>query len=437
MTSLTLRPYQQSARDKFSEGKKRQILIWHRRAGKDIFSLDLAADQARAELGTYWHLYPSHVQARRSIWNGIDARAGVRFLDRAFPKEGRTATRSQDMQIELKNGSLWQLSGSDRYDSLVGSNPRGVVFSEWALCDPRAWDYVRPILRENGGWVVFITTYRGRNHAYRMAQRLRGNPDWYVDIRTIEDTFDHDGARILTDEDIDAERAEGMSEALIRQEYYCDPVAALPGAVYGRAIEKMLDAGRMGTFGYDASLPVFAAWSLEWAEQYTVTFLQHRGNETRVIGSKSFPFESVSEVVDQARHAFPWRYIARHIVPNKTPGEILEVFENHNQVVERAPDLADYYSVTRETLSTTYVDTAPRPWQAEEPNNELFVDALNGYRFSEAKGGQSFTNNPVNSWHKHFARTLEIYSAFRNSEPADLGGWHSAPTYELQDRAAI
>lgn len=434
---LTLRPYQVTPREKFREGLRRQMLIWHRRAGKDIDSLDFAADQAATERGTYWHLYPSHVQAKRAIWNGIDARTGERFLDRAFPQDKRVSTRSQDMQIETEFGSMWQLCGSDRYDSLVGSDVRGVTFSEWALCDPRAWDYIRPIIRANGGWVRFITTYRGRNHAYRMAQKLKNNPEWFVDIRTVEDTFDNDGKRILTDEDIQAERDEGMSEALIRQEYYCDPVAALPGAIYGRSVEQLTDSGRSGSFTYDSSLPVLAAWSTEYADQYTVAFFQVRGNEARVIGSRSFPFESLSNAIEIVGHAFPWRYISRHIVPPKTPGEVIEAFENHSGVVEVAPDLANRYTVTRDQLSTTFIDTAPRAWENEDDNNERLLDALNGYRFTEARGGGSFTNTPVNSWEKHYARTLEVFAAYRHMEPAHDGGWHPPPSTAQQDRAAI
>lgn len=434
---LQLRPYQQTARDKFREGLRRQVLIWHRRAGKDIDSLDFAAEQAESEVGTYWHLYPTHVQAKRAIWNGIDAKTGERFIDRAFPKSGRTSTRSQDMQIELTTGSMWQLCGSDRYDSLVGSDVKGVTFSEWALCDPRSWDYIRPIIRANGGWVRFITTYRGRNHAYRMAQRLKNNPDWFVDIRTIEDTTDVNGQRILTDADIEAERDDGMTEALIQQEYYCNPVAALPGSIYGKSVEKMLEAGRIGTYGFDSSLPVSASWSTEFAEQYTVIFWQRRGNESRVVGSRSYRFESLSDAIQAAAHSFPWRYVARHILPAKTPGEIVETFENFGQVVDLAPDMANIFSVTRDQLSTTYVDNAPRAWESEKENNENLVDALNGYRFSEARGGQSFTNTPVNSWEKHYARALEVFAAYRQGDSDAVDGWFPAPSTEYHDRAVI
>ena len=86
----TARPYQQTSLDKFHEGKRRQVLIWHRRAGKDNYALNLASGEADEHIGTYWHLYPTHVQAKRAIWNGID-KTGQRFTEQAFPLDTRKA----------------------------------------------------------------------------------------------------------------------------------------------------------------------------------------------------------------------------------------------------------------------------------------------------------------------------------------------------------
>lgn len=435
--SLTLRPYQAEARRAFDRGLRRQLRVWHRRAGKDIEALDLAGREMQRNPGNYWHLYPTHTQARRSIWNGIDPRARVKFLDRAFPQELRKSTLKQDMTIEYKNGSIWQLCGSDRYDSLVGANPAGVVVSEWALCDPRAWDYIRPILRENGGWIIFITTLRGKNHAYRMMQKLRDHPDWYVDVRTVDDTTDINGKPILSPADIEAERSEGMSEAMIRQEYYCDPIASLPGAIYGKSFDSLVEMQRLGNFPYDSSRPVIAAWSLENHDQYTATFWQSRGSASTLVGCASYPFESLGDCIDQAKHELPWRYIARHIIPPATPAEVVEAFENRGEITDAAPELETPYSTTREQLATFYIDNEPRSWTDNEPNNENVVDSLLGYRFSPARAGQSFTNEPVNSWEKHYARSVEVFATHRASEPLEVGGWHNAPSTEAHDSRVI
>lgn len=430
--SLILRPYQRANRDQFHSGIRRIINIWHRRAGKDIDALDQAAEESRSTVGTYWHLYPTHTQARKAIWNGIDARAGVRFIDRAFPPEERKSTLKQDMTIELENGSIWQLCGSDRFDSLVGSNPVGVTFSEWALCDPRAWSYVRPIIRENGGWVRFITTYRGRNHAYRMVQRLKNNPDWYVDVRTVNDTTDNDGNPILTPADIQAERDEGMSESLIQQEYFCNPVAARPGSVYGRALERVFELNRVGTYGFEPSRPVLASWYSE-PSQHTVIFWQTQGNERRIIGSKSYPFHSLTEAIDDVEQRFPWKYIARHIVPHNAL-EAMGVFENRGLVTDCPGEVTDKVDAVRDFISGTYIDEAPRNFADEEPNNENLIDALNGYRFTEARGGESFTATTVAGWERHYARALETFALYCEDENEQLGGWHPPPSRAAKDR---
>ena len=59
---------------------------------------------------------------------------------------GGAPTREQEMLIEFKSGSVWQLVGSDNYNSLMGSPPRGIVYSEYSIANPMAWAYLMPIL---------------------------------------------------------------------------------------------------------------------------------------------------------------------------------------------------------------------------------------------------------------------------------------------------
>jgi phage terminase large subunit len=92
------------------------------------------------------------------------------------------------MFIRFKWGSTWQIVGSDKYDSLVGAGVAGVVFSEWALANPSAWGYIRPMLEENGGWAAFITTPRGNNHAKSMYDMAVKSPRWYAEISSVTDT---------------------------------------------------------------------------------------------------------------------------------------------------------------------------------------------------------------------------------------------------------
>jgi len=197
----------------------------------------LAQHLGEREIGSYWHLLPKHAQAKRAIWNGIDHQTGRKFIDLFFPD--RVSTNATDMFIERSCGSTWQLLGTDNYDRAVGSNPRGIVFSEWALSDPRAWDFFRPILRANKGWAIFISTFRGRNHMWQMYQNLKDNPEWFVTLKTIEDTG------IITLDDIEKERNEGMSERLIQQEYFCKPAPPTSLGPFARVFESLEGIGQV------------------------------------------------------------------------------------------------------------------------------------------------------------------------------------------------
>ncbi|GHF70718.1 hypothetical protein [Seohaeicola zhoushanensis] len=212
----TPRPHQQALYRQFGHGKPctRACVVWHRRAGKDSVALNLTARDMFKRVGSYWHLFPEQAQARRAIWNGVDGQ-GRRIIDQVFPPPLRRRISAQEMLIETVNGSVWQMGGSDNYDSLVGSNPVGVVFSEWALAKPEAWDYIRPILVENDGWALFIFTPRGRNHAYGTWMQALESDAWFCERLTVDDTG------LIQPEQIEGERQTGMSEGKIRQEYHC------------------------------------------------------------------------------------------------------------------------------------------------------------------------------------------------------------------------
>ena len=221
-TSLTIpndwvpRPHQLELYRQFGHGRRctRGCVVWHRRAGKDSVALNLTARDMFKRVGSYWHLFPEQTQARRAIWNGVDHQ-GRRIIDQVLPPPLRRRTNGQEMLIETLNGSVWQMAGSDNFDSLVGSNPVGVVFSEWSLANPVAWDYIRPILVENDGWALFIYTPRGRNHAYGTYMQALEADNWFCERLTVEDTG------LIRPDQIEAERRAGMSEGKIRQEFYC------------------------------------------------------------------------------------------------------------------------------------------------------------------------------------------------------------------------
>ena len=216
------------------QAAKRYILVWHRRAGKDKTTINFVACKAIEEVGNYLYMAPEQTQVKKIIWQGIGS-DGMKFIDHK-PYQLIKKKYEKDMLIELINGSTIQLGGSDSYDSWMGTNPRGIVFSEYSIQNPQAYNYFRPILVENGGWAVFIYTPRGHNHGYDMRnvglrESEEGNPDYYYSEVDITQTKREDGSPVITQKDIDEEIAAGMPPELVRQEFF-----------------NSFDAGNMGAY---------------------------------------------------------------------------------------------------------------------------------------------------------------------------------------------
>ena len=248
------REYQYPVLRYFDEmpNRQRAFLLAHRRTGKDLLAWNILIKESQKRVGTYWHVLPLLNQARKIIWTG-STKDGVPFLD-FIPPPLIASKRDDDMSIRLTNGSLIQLVGADRIDSLMGSNPVGVNLSEFALMKPSVWDYLSPILNENDGWATFITTPRGRNHAFDLFKSMvdaanNKGAKYFVQVLTVDDTrkplLDNKGELIIgrdgnpvmvpviSSEAIQEQRDLNVPEEIIQQEYYCVPGNALVERVLG------------------------------------------------------------------------------------------------------------------------------------------------------------------------------------------------------------
>lgn len=242
-------------------GKKRAIEVAHRRWGKDEIALNWAAVASMERAGGYWHMLPEYAQARKAIWTAVNPHTGKRRIDEAFPAEIRENVNEQEMFIRFKTGSTWQVIGSDNYDRLVGVSVAGLTSSEWALANPSSWAYLAPIVAENNGWAIFITTPRGKNHAHAMLQMARKSPDWFAEVSTVADT----GA--ISPAIIEAQRQEyhalygvDAGDALIEQEFYCSFEAAILGAYFGKEMATAEREGWIKVVDADPNYPVHTSW---------------------------------------------------------------------------------------------------------------------------------------------------------------------------------
>lgn len=297
--------------------RQRAFLLAHRRTGKDLLAWNNMIKESQKRVGTYWHVLPLLNQARKIIWTG-STKDGIPFLD-FIPPQLIKSKRDDDMSIRLKNGSLIQLVGADRFDSLVGANPIGINFSEYALMKPSIWDYISPILNENDGWAVFITTPRGRNHAFELFKSMvnskKEGANYFIQVLTVDDTRkpltdskgkevkDDHGNRILVPvippEAIQEQRNLNVPEEMIQQEYYCSFEAGLIGSYYGAAMRKLEEEGKTKPNPklFDPKLPVYTAWDLGISDFMTIWYFQYDPNTTdiNIIEYNEFSERSLAE----------------------------------------------------------------------------------------------------------------------------------------------
>ncbi len=270
------RDYQIAFWEAMRAGKKRAVLVWHRRAGKEKTCWNFLIMRACQKVGIYYYFFPHFSQGRKILWDGVD-KDGFRFLNHIPLELIEGNPNSTEMKIRLKNGSLIQVIGTNNIDSIVGTNPIGCVFTEYSLQEPVAWQLIRPILVENGGWAVFNFTPRGANHGKDLYTMACNHPDWFCQRLTVDDT------NVVSKQDIQNEREAGMSEDFIQQEFYCSFTLGIEGSYYNKYIEEARNEGRIGNLPWDKQARVYTAWDIGYGDSTAIVFYQLAGNEIHVI----------------------------------------------------------------------------------------------------------------------------------------------------------
>ncbi|AOJ10350.1 hypothetical protein WS71_24380 [Burkholderia mayonis] len=407
------RTYQRPAWDYLERGGKHAELIWCRRAGKDDIALHRTAVSAFERVGTYWHMLPMASQARKAIWNAVNPHTGRKRIDEAFPDAIRARKNDQEMYIEFVNGSTWQVVGSDNYNSMVGAPPVGIVYSEWALSNPSAKAYLRPILAENGGWQIFITTPRGKNHAYTTYQNASRDEQAFAQILTANQTGQYDAEQLdrLRAEYV-ADFGETMGNALFEQEFLCSFESPILGAVYAKEIREATD--RITRVPHDPTKPVHLFWDLGRADKTAIWFAQFAHMEYRVIDY----LEGTGKHIGEYAHALQGkRYVyADCWLPHDAEHELLA---SKRTVAQQLKDAGFKVRIVPKTSIETRIQAArllfPLLWIDGERCEEG-LQALRSYHYDVDPDTKQFSKDPVHDWSSHAADAFG-YMAVAMKEP--------------------
>lgn len=377
-------------------------------------------------VGTYWHLLPTIAQGRKVMWDGI-TKSGDKVLD-AWPEALVANRRNDEMKLELVNGSVWQVVGSDNYNSLVGANPVGVVLSEYSLADPAAWDFIRPILAENDGWAIFPYTPRGKNHGYSLAQMARDNPAWHYSLMTVDDT----GA--IPPDVIEAERAAGMSEEMIQQEFYCSFEAPLFGAYYAPQMLKAEKDGRICHVPHEQNTKVETWWDLGIGDATAIWFVQRVGKEIHLIDyyeNSGEPLAHYAKALQDRDYVYgdvvlPHDAKQRELQSGKSRLQALQSLGLRVTEAQPAHKIEDGIEEARAMLGKCYFDKV---------KCARGIEALRQYRKDVApqdtwrdKSTPEYRERPVHNWASHGADAFRYGAMHRARDPNEWGALKYAKT---------
>jgi phage terminase large subunit len=431
------------------DGGRRAVAIWHRRAGKDEIALHHTAYSAMMRKGNYAYALPIYAQARKTIWESVNPHSGLRRIDEVFPESLRESTKEAEMFIRLVNGSTFQLIGSDTYDtSLVGTSYAGVVFSEYALANPSAWAYARPVLEENDGWALFISTPRGRNHCYDIYKYARQRPDWFCELLTAEDT------RALTT----AQLAEALAEmkalygddagqGQYAQEYMCDFSAAfLLGAFYSSEMTRVRIEGRIQPIEPKPGEAVSRCWDLGIGDDTSIWYFSTPPGSQIMIydhdAASGRGLEQWRDLIAKKYEDRGWNHGAdyvpqdakvRELGTGRTRVETMRSLGLRPMLVPNA-SIDDGINAVRRTL----------PLCVFHPRTEDGgLSALEQYRREWDDDKKAFRASAVHDWTSHPADSFRYLSLAwkpaprKEHKPQQSSGWRIPPPRETPQRRGV
>lgn len=391
--------YQRPLWDYLETGGRRAIAVWHRRAGKDDVLLHRAAVSSFERIGNRWHCLPEYAQARKAIWEAVNPHTGKRRIDEAFPKELRETTNDDQMFIKFANGGTWQLIGSDRYNATVGATPIEITYSEWALSNPSAWAYHRPMLEENGGTASFITTPRGNNHAKSMLDMAQKNPKWFAEVLNIHDTGTLTPKQLVESlAEYQALYGADFGQAMFDQEYMCSFTGATVGAYFGAEVSKAERDGRIRSVPIDERYPVHCVMDLGKATNNPVWLFQVVQKQLRIVCFYQPESEDLDDwCVDLRDRGFSGNTYVPHDImvtewgSKKTRFDRLIDRKMNPRRVSRV-SVADGLQAGRMAINAATFDTTAC---------EAGIEGLKNYRRDWDDERKTFREIPVKDWAEH------------------------------------
>jgi hypothetical protein len=236
--------------------------------------------------------------------------------------------------------------------------------------------------------------------------RAKTNPDWFCEILGVKDTD------VLTEEDVEKIRNEGVSEEHIQQEFYCSFNRGVEGSYYGRLIEKAREEKRICNVPYEPRSPVHTAWDIGYGDSTSITFWQEIGGELRIIDFYEAQGEGIAHYVKLIQskpyvygsHYMPHDAGSGSIQTGRTLQDIAWEQGLKTTLLEREVDIQVGIEAARSLLNICYFD---------ETKCRHLIKCLENYHKKFNEKTQAYSQAPEHDWTSHAADSFRYLSNAR------------------------
>ena len=365
------------------------VLVCHRRFGKTVCMINQLIKSAllsKLKNPRYAYIAPTFKQAKSIAWD---------YMKQFTLKIPNVRFNETELRVDLPNGSRITLLGSENCDGLRGIYLDGCVIDEYANVTERLFpEIIRPALSDRKGYCVFIGTPQGmNNNFYDMYQHAQKNhSDWFYFKAQASKT------KIVDEEELEKAK-EIMGDNKFKQEFECDWIANIEGAVYGEVMQKMDDKRQMTRVPYDPSLPVSTAWDIGVSDHTAIIFYQQLGSAINIVDyykERKQGLPHFIEVINSKEYIYkdhfgPHDIEVMEFSNGKTRREVAYQLGVTFKVVPKIP-LEDGIHATAMALPRCYIDI---------DHCKKLIDALRHYHRKYIDKNRMFRSKPVHDWSSH------------------------------------
>lgn len=300
---LRLHPKQMEV---FKSKARFRVVVAGRRWGKTALSRVLIITKAKERKSKIWYVAPTYKMAKQIMWSDL--------LD-AVPKRWIRKVNETSLSITLINGTLIELKGADKADSLRGVGVDFLVLDEYQDMSEETWSKVlRPTLADRRGHAIFIGTPKAYNILYDVYKRgqdqnavARGQWESWQ-FPTITSPF-------IPKSEIVAARND-MDEKSFKQEFEAS-FETMSGRVY-YPFDRM---EHVGDYAFNPKLPIWVGMDFNIDPMSTIIFQPQKDGSLWAIDEIVLFGSNTEEICDELERRY-WRHQVQIVVyPDPAGGQ--------------------------------------------------------------------------------------------------------------------